>query len=676
MRQSRLFIIVSLVAILTVACNSGGNKYNKEADQLIENARRAKDFKHLATLADSLQKAGLVTDAKAYYWQGYASDRQMRYRTADFYWKRAIEAAAKSEKPEEMDFYAKSASRLANMLMTRGDYEGTVKMAVPVAKRLEALSCDTTSDYVNMLIYIGCCQLGLGMSGDTINDNFLRAYKKHASDIEIKHSDAAYKDAFAGIINIVFAFNTTGHYEDALKWNERYGKFITEYEQRQDASADYIDKQWARYDIFQAIALAGLGRTDEAEAAYNDYLKTSYSKTPDGRLVSNDYLEPQGRWKEVAANYESLDKIVDEYNAKHSLENMQKAALKKYRANLLAGRRDTAMAVSMQISEMLDSAIARSRRTDAEEQKIIRDKEDEMAIQREELAHKRAFGVYGIFGTIIALLLIYVLYHLVSKRRMKEAHNQLQADYAEAETQISERARQDSELSIARDILLSDEPESFPANAHLAFCAPEQTEKSDACEFIDYRIVNDNLYLCVAAAHGDKVKASLATSLVRSQFRSMAALEISPERIATAVNDTMAIGEHAPVKLFLGQLNLATGRLGYCNAGHPSPVVADDDIHKLSGEGNNPVGVEPGKAYELQQMEVAPESVIFLYSDALTGLRNAEQKMLGEKRAIGDVLQAKKTCTSLDDFVRRITEGIRRFSATDALPNMLAIQYK
>ena len=29
MRQSRLFIIVSLVAILTVACNSGGNKYNK-----------------------------------------------------------------------------------------------------------------------------------------------------------------------------------------------------------------------------------------------------------------------------------------------------------------------------------------------------------------------------------------------------------------------------------------------------------------------------------------------------------------------------------------------------------------------------------------------------------------------------------------------------------------------
>ena len=130
MRQSRLFIIVSLVAILMTACHSGSSKYSKEADQLIENARRAKDFKHLATLADSLQKAGLISDAKAYYWQGYACDRQMRYRTADYYWERAIEAASKSEAPEELDFYAKSASRLANMLMTRGDYEGTVKMAV------------------------------------------------------------------------------------------------------------------------------------------------------------------------------------------------------------------------------------------------------------------------------------------------------------------------------------------------------------------------------------------------------------------------------------------------------------------------------------------------------------------------------------------------------------------
>ena len=50
MRQSRLFIIVSLVAILMTACHSGSSKYSKEADQLIENARRAKDFIYMALL--------------------------------------------------------------------------------------------------------------------------------------------------------------------------------------------------------------------------------------------------------------------------------------------------------------------------------------------------------------------------------------------------------------------------------------------------------------------------------------------------------------------------------------------------------------------------------------------------------------------------------------------------
>lgn len=677
MRQSRLFIILSMVAILLAACeNEGNKKYSQEADQMIEQVRKTKDYKHLITLADSLQQAGLISDAKAYYWQGYACDRMNRHRTADFYWNRAIEAASLSEKSEATGFYAKSASRLANLLMTRGDYEGTVKMAVPVARRLEALSCDTTSDYVNMLIYIGCCQLGLGMSGDTINNNFLRAYKTHMADIETKHSDDAYKDAFAGIINIVHAFKETGHYEDALKWNERYGKIITEYEQRQDARPDYVDKQWARYDLYQAIALSGLNRNDEAEEAYHDFLKTKYSQTPEGHIVSNDYLEPEGRWQEVAANYESLDKMVDEYNAKHSLENMQKAALKKYRANLLAGRRDTAMAVSMQISEMLDSAIVRSRRIDAEELKIIREKELEILAQRDELARKRNLGIYGIFAAIIALLIGYIFYHIAVKHRMKKGYKQLKADYTQVETNSAEKERLDSERRIARTILLADQPQPFPTDKHLSFCAPQLPEKPKATDFYDYRLHNGRLYLCIATAHGDRVKASLTTSLVRSQFRAMAALETSPECIVNTINITMTEGHHTPVKFFVARLDLATGNLAYCNAGHPSPVIAGEEFQQLPHADEMPVGTEASKTYELQQVTLVPETLIYLYSDALIGLRDANKKPFGEKRVLGEALQAKKTCTSPDDFIRRISEAITRVTGSDTMPPMLAILYQ
>jgi serine phosphatase RsbU (regulator of sigma subunit) len=259
---------------------------------------------------------------------------------------------------------------------------------------------------------------------------------------------------------------------------------------------------------------------------------------------------------------------------------------------------------------------------------------------------------------------------------MKKGYKQLKQDFTTVESHSAEKGRLDSEQRIARNILLADEPESFPASEHLSFIAPDGAEKLSASDFIDYRLVDDQLFLCVAAAHGDKVNASLATSLVRSQFRSLAALGVSPERIASAVNDTMAAGEHTPVKLFVAQLDLATGKMGYCNADHPSQVIADDDIHKLSGEEANPVGLTSGTTYALQQTEVAPGSLIFLYSDALTGLRDASQKTYGEKRTLGDALQAKKTCTSPDDFMRRMVESVRRFSGSDTLPNMLAIQYK
>lgn len=666
-----------MAVMLVAACDNGGSVTNDpEADKQLEAVRHARDYAHLGLLADSLREAGLISDAKVFYWRGYAADRQMQFRIADFYWNRAIEAAVKSDDAVETEYYAKSASRLANLLMTRGDYEGTVKMAVPVAQRLQELGCDSTSDYVNLLIYIGCCQLGLGMSGDTINDHFLQAYKKHSQDIEVKHSDEAYKDAFAGVINIVHAFNVTQHFDDALKWNERYGKFITEYEQRQDATANYIDKQWARYDIYQAIALAGLGRNEEAEEAYHDFLKTEFSNTPEGHIIGNDYLEPQGRWKEVAANYESLDKMVDEYNAKYSLENLEKAVLKKYRANLLAGRRDTAMAVSMQISEMLDSAIARSRRTDAEELKVIREKELELVAQRDELAQQRVYGIYGIFAVIIALLILYIFYHFYVRYRMKKAHEKLQADYTQVETSSAEKERIDTEERMAHNMLISDEPGAFPAIEGLSFSATPMPARSTFFDFYDYCLYGDRLYLCTASAIGEKVKAAHAASLVRTQFRSMASLEIAPDRIVTAINGTMAAGDHAPVKLFIGVFDPATGHLSYCNAGHPSPIIGTDEIRQLSGEEESPVGIEPGKVYALEQTVIAPDSLLFLYTGSLLDIRDAKEKPFGAKRTLGEALQARKTTTSPDEFLNNMSEAVLRFTGGKVVPPMLALQYK
>ena len=71
MKQTILLIIITATLLMMGACDEKV-KYNSEADHLIESAYQTKNYKQLATIADSLQKKGQLSEAEAYYWQGYA----------------------------------------------------------------------------------------------------------------------------------------------------------------------------------------------------------------------------------------------------------------------------------------------------------------------------------------------------------------------------------------------------------------------------------------------------------------------------------------------------------------------------------------------------------------------------------------------------------------------------
>ena len=137
MKLSRLLIIAITVLTFLAGCDQFEKKAtDPQADKDIEAAYKARDYQKIIDLADSFQQSGAMADVKAYYWQGYARDRMQRYLSAEYFWGRAIKAAEDSKDPEEIEFFTRSAARLANMLTTRGDYEGTVKKTLPVVMRL------------------------------------------------------------------------------------------------------------------------------------------------------------------------------------------------------------------------------------------------------------------------------------------------------------------------------------------------------------------------------------------------------------------------------------------------------------------------------------------------------------------------------------------------------------
>ena len=82
------------------------------------------------------------------------------------------------------------------------------------------------------------------------------------------------------------------------------------------------------------------------------------------------------------------------------------------------------------------------------------------------------------------------------------------------------------------------------------------------------------------------------------------------------------------VTMFVGILDLTTGHLDYCNAGHALPILTGClmDVKR-----NLPVGALSDWDYEGQQTQLQPGDMLFLYTDGLSEAENSKEKMLGIK---------------------------------------------
>ena len=682
MKQTKFWIILVLMtSLLMAACNDEEKKSQiSEADKLIEATQRDKNYNELIKVVDSLEANGIITPTKACYWRGYACDKMKRQRLAEYYWKASIDAAKESTDGDEMTYYAKSASRLANMLSVRGDYEDGLNMAIPVANKLESLNCDSTSDYLNILIYIGCCQEGLG-TADGNADGFTKAYQRHMENIETYHNDVVYKDGITGIINIAYDYIWAKKWQEALLWTTRFGQVLSEYEQRPDADADYIDRQLARHDIYQAIALEGLQRSEEAANAYDKFLTTNFSKTPKGRIDANDYLTAAHRWDEAAENYNSLDAMMGETVKNYSLDNIENLVLEKYRTNLLAGRRDSAMKIAMEISNSLGQAFAKSRKIEKEEQAVIvKNVENMTEMQAKKNRKYQILIVVGFVFLILCMTAFVVIRHRMAKK-MESEFEDLKYEYDRLEADTIVKEREDSELRIAQNIQKVIAPRLLPKHKHFDIWTSTTIGLMEGGGVLDYTMRDGKLFFCIGESTVDGVKASLLTTIVKAQFRTAVTFEDKPDLIVSAINNAIAReGEKGlAVRLFVGVLDINTGALYFCNANHDAPLLVSNELHHLPVEQNIAIGEKPNYKYETQEILMTPGTMLFLNTDSLIKVKNAAHRVFNEKRMLGCALQAMKLDPRPKPFIENMLDAVHHFAGDYEQRNdiaLLAIRYK
>ena len=642
--QFRLFFsaLAILFAVLFLSCGHATKRLRElrasRADSILFDIGVGKDYDYLRAVTDSFEMVGDLSPLDANRWRGTSYYRQGQYNMAEVCYRKAMDC--KVENQADQQSYNKCARRLSELLLIKGDYEGSLRVAIPAVKKMDESSIGSDIDYAILLNNIGCCQLNLGQDKEA-NESFLRAREHYANRWQSDTTSRGFQEAVIGTVYTSMAYINTRRYEESIYWIDRTEMLLNNYRTRSDARVEYFDEYQGRIEIMRAVAQQGLGKPNEASKAYEAFLKTDYSKTEAGRINANDYLVAANRYQEAADNYRCLDKMMADAGLEMSLDNIQLYMLPKYFANAEAGRGDSARVAARRILLNLDEAITGQKNSATAELATIYDtqgKETEIARQQVEMSKQRLMATAIAMILVFTFFIIYTLHKRNSTHKLAAAHEELQKAYDRLEETTTAKERIESELRIARDIQMSMVPNVSPDRDGLDLYATMTPAKEVGGDLYGYLLIGDDLYFCVGDVSGKGVPASLFMAQATRLFRTLAAQKMMPAEIATRMNDALTENNERGmfVTMFLGLVNLETGRLDFCNAGHNPPVIYDQvELGSfIEMESNAPIGLWPDLEYVGETIESIKGKPLFVYTDGLNEAENPEQEQFGDERML------------------------------------------
>ena len=276
---------------------------------------------------------------------------------------------------------------------------------------------------------------------------------------------------------------------------------------------------------------------------------------------------------------------------------------------------------------------------------------------------------------------------ILSHDEMKRLHDSFAMMQTSLKEQMEElkqvnetKGRIEGELNAAKDIQMSMLPKLFPAypdRDDIDIYGQLTSAKEVGGDLFDFFIRDDKLFFCIGDVSGKGIPASLVMAMTRSLFRNIANHESRPEKIVSLINEAMSDGNDSNmfVTFFLGVLDLQTGQLHYCNAGHDWPYIVGNGITELKSDPNLPVGTFSDTVYCLEEYRMPEGTILFMYTDGLTEAQDSQNNLFGDQRIV-DVLQTGGSCK---EIIAKMTEAVHKFvgdaEQSDDL-TMLAIQYK
>jgi sigma-B regulation protein RsbU (phosphoserine phosphatase) len=217
-------------------------------------------------------------------------------------------------------------------------------------------------------------------------------------------------------------------------------------------------------------------------------------------------------------------------------------------------------------------------------------------------------------------------------------------------------------------------PHKFPHRDGLDMYASMTPAKEVGGDLYGYLIRGNMLYFAVGDVSGKGVPASLFMAQATRLFRTLANQDMLPAEICTRMNAELGGEDNVNsmfVTMWIGMLDMATGHLKFCNAGHNPPVIGGGDNHGdfLQMESNAPIGLWPDLEYIGEEIESIKGRALFVYTDGLNEAEDPEQRQFGDEHLLSILRDTHFDSAQqvIETLAAQVTEHRRGADANDDL---------
>ena len=258
--------------------------------------------------------------------------------------------------------------------------------------------------------------------------------------------------------------------------------------------------------------------------------------------------------------------------------------------------------------------------------------------------------------------------------------------YIDNITEITaERERASTEMALAAQIQSSMLPHNvpaFPDRTDFDILGSMDPAREVGGDFYDYFFIDDDhLYMVIADVSGKGVPAALFMMSSKTILQSAAMQGASPAEILTRTNNAICSSNDAEmfVTVWVGILELSTGKLTAANAGHEYPAImrAGGGFELLKDKHGFVIGGMAGMKYKEYELLLNPGDKLFVYTDGVPEATDCSNALFGTDRMIDALnrnpdLAPEGILNSVSDAVNSFVMDAEQF---DDL-TMLCLEYK